>query len=212
VGDISARNFGLLIAYLIPGFITLWGLSFSSESVRTWLVGGAAGGPSVGSALYVLIASVACGMTASAFRWALIDSLHHRTGLTKPVLNEARLAETLEAFDYLVEHHYRYYQFYGNTLVATVVAYAAWRHSAAAAGVGVGTLEAGLLLVILVFAFGSRDALSKYYAGGSLLLGTVRKECSHDERQAPAQGPRTSSDDIVPDGSGQHDGEGGHGP
>lgn len=189
MGDISARNFGLLIAYLIPGFLTLWGLSYPSASIRLWLLGSSSGGPSVGSALYVLIASVACGMTASAFRWAIIDSAHRWTGLVKPRLDESHLAENLEAFDYLVENHYRYYQFYGNTIVASLVAYAAWRSSPASAGFGIGLVELGLCVLVTVFALGSRDALAQYYAGGALLLGTLGKEFPDDERQAPAPGP-----------------------
>jgi len=118
VGDLSGRNFGLVIAYVIPGFIVLWGLSHVSEPVRAWMVGAGTAGPSVGGALYVALASLGCGMTASLFRWLLVDTLHHRTGVTRPVLDETKLPERLAAFDYLVENHYRYYQFYGNSAVA----------------------------------------------------------------------------------------------
>lgn len=187
VGDLSARNFGLLIAYLIPGFAALWGLSYVSEPVRLWLQGVGSGGPSVGSALYVVLASVGCGMTASVFRWAIIDTLHHRTGLEKPVLDESKLPERLEAFDYIVEHHYRHYQFYGNTAISILVAYSAWRTSGAAAGHSVGMVEVSLAMVIFVFLLGSRDALGKYYARSVLLLGTVKKESPNDERKPPAQ-------------------------
>lgn len=186
MGDLSGRNFGLLIAYVLPGFLALWGLSYVSEPVRLWLQGVGTGGPSVGSALYVLLASIGCGMTASIVRWALIDTLHHQTGLTKPVLDESKLPDRLEAFDYIVENHYRYHQFAGNTAVAALVAYGCWR-SGAGSGQPVGAQEFFLAVVIAVFLLGSRDALSKYYARSVLLLGTVPKESRHDERQSPAQ-------------------------
>jgi len=189
VGDFSGRNFGLLIAYLIPGFVALWGLGYVSEPVRLWLQGAGSGGPSVGSALYVVLGSVGCGMTASVFRWALIDTFHHRTGLRKPVLDESNLAEKLQAFDYLVENHYRYYQFYGNTLVSGLVAYCSWRSVVSTSVHPVGLGDLFLAVTVAVFLMGSRDALSKYYAGGELLLGTVHKEPGHDERQAPPQEP-----------------------
>lgn len=205
MGDLSGRNFGLLIAYLIPGFVALWGLSYVSQPVHAWLQGAGASGPSVGSALYVVLASVGCGMTASVFRWVTIDTFHHRTGVVRPALDESRLADRLEAFDYLVENHYRYYQFYGNSAVALAAAYVSRRAGAASAG-PVGLQELVLALVILVFLLGSRDALSKYYAGSVLLLGTVPKEPPHDERQAPPQDLHPA--DQAADGRGADDGQG----
>lgn len=207
VGDLSGRNFGLLIAYLIPGFLVLLGLGTVSESVDLWLRGVGAGGPSVGSALYVLIGSVACGMTASVIRWAVLDTLHHRTGIAPPRLDESKLADRLEAFDYLVECHYRYYQFYGNTFIALLLASAAWS-SGPSGGISARGLAA-LLALSAVFVAGSRDALRKYYAGSSLLLGTLEQENSHDQRQAPRQA-RPDPDRQGLHGRRPDDGQGGH--
>lgn len=173
--DLTTRRFGLLIAYIVPGFVMLLGAGSLFEPLWGWLVGVGTGGPSFGAVLYVGLASVAAGMTASVLRWATLDAIHHSTGLHRPVLDESRLAERLDAYDYLVEQHYRYYQFYGNTLVAALAAYAMWRGSPHAAAAAFGWPEGGLILIVGVFAAGSRDALRKYYSGGVLLLGTVKK-------------------------------------
>ena len=45
MGELTARNFGLLIAYVLPGFVGLWGLGYLSEPVRTWLSGAGPAGP-----------------------------------------------------------------------------------------------------------------------------------------------------------------------
>lgn len=172
---INTRSFGLLIAYVIPGFVCLLGAGTAFEAVWVWLVGAGVSGPSVGGVLYVGVASVGAGMTASVIRWALLDTLHESTGLRRPKLNESRLTERLEAFNYLVEQHYRYYQFYGNSLVAVIAFYGLWRSSPHSASVLIGWPEGVLLLFIVVFAAGSRDALRKYYTGSMLLLGTLRK-------------------------------------
>ncbi len=37
MGTISTGNFGLIIAFVIPGFLCLWGLSLSSDELRRWL-------------------------------------------------------------------------------------------------------------------------------------------------------------------------------
>jgi hypothetical protein len=110
--DLSDKNFGLLIAYVVPGTIVLVGLAAFSPAVRSWLVNSSPAGPTVGGFLFVTLASVAAGMTASAVRWATVDRLHHRTGVLKPAWDDSNLPERLEAFEAIVEAHYRYYQFH----------------------------------------------------------------------------------------------------
>jgi hypothetical protein len=190
VEALSARNFGLLIAYVIPGFVILVGLSGPSEAARVWLVGAAMDGPNLGGFLYVTLASVALGMTASAVRWAVLDSIHTLTGLKRPQLDESKLEQYLSAFDYLVEKHFRYYQFYGNSVVALLSAYAAWRVGGGVSPLPYGVAEALLVFIVAVFTAGSRDALRNYFAGGEMLLGRIRKESEDDERQARTRGPK----------------------
>lgn len=186
MGDFSGRNFGLLIAYVIPGFLSLWGLSFGSGTVREWLRGAGAAGPSVGGAFFVLIACIACGMTANAVRWATVDQVHHLTGLPHPAWDDSRLQDNLEAFDYLVENHFRYYQFYAASIVSMLLAYGAWRLSGHKDPTG--GAEFAVSVLAGVFLACSRDALRKYYAGTSLLVGTVDKEHDHDERTPSPDG------------------------
>lgn len=169
MGDLSARNFGLLIAYWIPGFITLAGMATLSPTVAAWLAADL--GPSMGGFLYSTLGSLAAGMTVSAFRWAVIDTLHQYTGLPRPEWDDSKLAERLPALEYLVETHYRYYQFYGNSMVAVGFAHASWRISPFGGAVLWGWPEAGVIILGLVFLAGSRDTLRKYYRRATLLLG-----------------------------------------
>ena len=82
--EVSTSNFGLLIAFVLPGFTALWGAAYISPVLRSWLVGSGMTGPTVGGFLYVTLASVAAGLTVSTVRWAVIDTIHHWTGLTQP--------------------------------------------------------------------------------------------------------------------------------
>jgi len=109
VNDVTAGNFGLLVAYLLPGFVSLLGLAAYSETVRTWLTAGAATGPTVGGFLYLTLASITTGLLVSTVRWALLDSLHHATGVRRPEWDFGNLSKRLPAFELLVESHYRYY-------------------------------------------------------------------------------------------------------
>lgn len=181
MGELSVRNFGLLIAYLIPGFLALWGLSFVSPAVAEWLRGAGTTGPTVGGFLYVLLASVAAGMTVSAVRWAVVDRAHAMTGLHRPQLNFGNLPGKLDVFEQINEHHYRYYQFYSNSLIAVLFAYPIWRLH----GGGNVWTDLGFLFVEVVFAAGSRDALRNFYRRATQLLG--ESEVSDDERNGQAR-------------------------
>ncbi len=97
---------------LAPGFTTLWGLSEFSPTLRAWLDAAASAQPTVGGFLFVNAASVAIGVAVSAVRWAVVDSVHHATGIMPPELDFSKLPERLAGYTVLIEIHYGYYQFY----------------------------------------------------------------------------------------------------
>lgn len=169
--DQLQRSFGLVIAYVLPGFIVVAGLSWHWPALAVWLRAEPTLAPTMGQFLYVAMASLGAGLTTSALRWAVIDSLHHATGLPQPVIDFSRLQQRLSAFSLAVEHYYRYYQFYANSLVAVLIF--------AGCYVAAGKLVTWKLFVVglaleLVLLAASRDSLRRYYSRVSLLLGTFR--------------------------------------
>ena len=168
----SVNDFGLLIAYVLPGFVALWGGTYVAGPLRPWLLGEAGGGPTVGGFLSTTVAAVAAGLTASTIRWLVIDTLHHGTGVRPPDWDFALLGERVAAFGLVVDHYYRYYQWYGNTLVALAWVLAARRWSVGLAPVGATDL--GILALMAVLYLGSRDALRRYYTRGGQLLRSAR--------------------------------------
>lgn len=179
MSELSSRNFGMFIAYVLPGFTALWGVGRVVPGVDAWLNGPVGGSPSVGGVLYATLASVAAGMTVSVIRWAVIDTLHRMTGLRRPRWNDAQLPDRLAAFEALVENHYRYYQFYSNTLIAAGFAYAAWRWTGEFRG---GWTDAVFLAIEGIYFAGSRDALRRYYTRSAALLGERERKVDHDQR------------------------------
>jgi hypothetical protein len=159
LSKVENQSFGLLIAYIVPGFIALSGLSPYSKAIKAWLGAGAAG-PTAGGFLFATVGSVAAGLLASTVRWLVLDRVHAWMGLSAPELDFSRLQANIDAFQAVVEYHYRYYQAYGNAMVSLlVVAICRWPYP----GVGIVRgliLEAALLSLCF---FASRDALSKYY-------------------------------------------------
>lgn len=168
--ELSPFNFGLIIAYVVPGFVTLWGLSYHSETVRDWLAVAPATAPTVGGLLYSTLASIACGMIVSAVRWAIIDTIHHCTGVRLPRWDFSLLPERLDAYRTLIELHYVHYQFDANTLVALSFAYVAWRSAVGGWAYQWGAVDIGFVVVCVFLFLGSRDALRKYYRRAGELL------------------------------------------
>jgi hypothetical protein len=158
--------------------MALVGVGAFSSIVRGWLTNASPAGPSIGGFLFVTLASVAAGMTASAVRWVIIDRLHHWTGVVKPAWDDSKLPERLQAFEAIVEAHYRYYQFHANSLVALLISYAALRPSLSGFSVWP---DVGVCLLSTVFFAVSRDNLRRYYSRTAVLLGTLTKESHHEQ-------------------------------
>ncbi|MEQ1829928.1 MAG: hypothetical protein ABL921_28455 [Pirellula sp.] len=162
------KNFGLLIAFVLPGFIYLLGTIAIDN-------GGSIDWPhqvkslnDLGGLLFFILAATAIGMVLSAIRWIVLDNVHHATGLTAPALDYRNLEIKQASFMLVVENNYRYYLFYGNTLMAMVLI-----------GLSGFTNETGLsrltlirlLAICLVLFFASRDSLSRFYSRSRLIMG-----------------------------------------
>ncbi|MCA9036916.1 MAG: hypothetical protein KDA91_17395 [Planctomycetaceae bacterium] len=157
--DVTTSNFGLLIAFVLPGFVLLWGIAPYSQTVTNWLAHANSDAPTVGGFLYATLASVGLGQLVSTLRWLLIDSLHHRTGITPPKVGFASLKDAVGAFDRLIEIHYRYYQWHANALIAATMAAVLYWFAR-----GLRFREVLLLIAVDALLYvGSRDTLTKYY-------------------------------------------------
>ncbi|NLE57768.1 MAG: hypothetical protein GX616_05360 [Planctomycetes bacterium] len=172
MSTLSNQNFGLVIAYLLPGFVSLWGVSYFSPTVESWINAPQQGSPSVAGFMYVTLASLAAGVTVSAVRWAIVDHLHHATDIVPPAWKFANLEGKLQGYLALIENHYRYYQFYSNMLVAAGFSFAARVVSGGLRpSLSPWATIAFLALELVLFA-GSRDTLRKYYSRTQQLLSS----------------------------------------
>jgi hypothetical protein len=163
--EITDKNFGVIIAFLIPGFMLLWGLSFSSKEVATWISSSGAGSaPTIGGFLYSTLASLALGLLVSAIRWLLVDHfLYWITRVRRPTIDFSKLKQkdAFLAFEGVVENHYRYYQYYSNTLVAVVASFLAYL--ASASEWPSEWVIIGLIALCVALLLASRDCLTKYH-------------------------------------------------
>ena len=174
VQSVSNANFGPLIAYLVPGATVLAGLSQFLPLIQSWFASGTAPTPTLGGFLYLTVAAIAVGMTVSAVRWALLDTLHAHTKLPMPQMDFSRLGYNVEAYSLLIDIHYRHYLFYGNMFVATAIAYACYRLQLGGAW-PVSWPDGCFAFLEIVFFLTSRDTLRKYYTRGQQLLGASNR-------------------------------------
>lgn len=201
MADLTSKNFGLMIAYVIPGLIVLWGISFFSPELRELLLAVSPDSPTIGGFLYITLAAVAAGVTVSAVRWALLDTLHHLTGLPAPAWDFSELPQKLPAFEAVAEDHYRYYQFYANSCVATALTYLCWRWSPEIAVDFPSRIDVAIVFLEIIFLAGSRDTLNKYYCRVAQLLGSSSPHSQeppmtngkHPTKPTPANPPKTES-------------------
>lgn len=175
--DTSSRQFGLIIAYLLPGFLALAGIAPLFPTVADWLRPANQGNFGIGPTVYALLMAAAAGMVISCVRWLLLDHIHNWTGVRRLPRNDSRLADVLGGYDFLIQIHYKYHEFAGNMLVALLFAYGLNRSLHTLPALGIGT-DLGVAFLSLVLFVASRDALAKFYHKAGQLLGPVAKKAS----------------------------------
>lgn len=167
--SVNRDTFGPLIAYLVPGATALFGFSQFSPTLRTWFAVTPADAPTIGGFLYLTVASLATGMTVSAIRWAVVDTLHSLTGLPLPPLDFSRLGKNVAAYGLLIEIHYVHYQFFANEAVSMAIAFICYRVKLGGL-LPLGWIDAAFVIVEAVLIATSRDTLNKYYTRSRQLL------------------------------------------
>lgn len=153
-------NFGLLIAYVVPGFLGLYAISGYAPPIAD-LLGGPSHIPAGGALFPLLVLSLASGMVINSIAWGLVRPLIEFTGVRRPKLDYSKLRqETMEVYKETIEQAFRHYQSYSNLLVAqTVLGIDYAIHSQNATWL---TITATSSVILLLFV-AARDSLRRSY-------------------------------------------------
>jgi hypothetical protein len=133
-------DFGLLIAYFVPGIITLLGLGYIFDGVSNLMKKYRSGEATAGFLLIVSSIAIVVGMAVSVVRASTIDQsfswdltlmsqgYYRSMNLQQADPDYAQLTEAgkLNAFREAEENDKRPYQFYGNILLAIIILVAGW--------------------------------------------------------------------------------------
>ena len=127
VQDQLGKSFGLVIGFLIPGMIGLYGASLHVQMFQDWF-GIAANAPTatVGGFLFVVVASVGMGVFISSLRWLVLEKWIWRHAPSDHDASRRRETQTELVYQNLVWQYYQFYLFSANTMFALVLLYAAW--------------------------------------------------------------------------------------
>tara|TARA_R110002049_G_C9174280_1_gene562384 strand:+ start:2216 stop:2827 length:612 start_codon:yes stop_codon:yes gene_type:complete len=176
---VDDRSFGIVIAFVIPGWIALLGLAPFVPLFDQWLSGPLDESPTVGGFLYSLLASIALGIFASTLRWLAVDSLIAVFQPTKRAPDFGKLRDAHDAMRVIIEGQYRFYQFYGNGFIAILaVACARWFHHS------FDWSEFALFALIgIILLLGARDTKHKYDVRLAQLLPTTIEDQKVNQRR-----------------------------
>ena len=152
-------DFSLLIAYILPGSLGVVTLSFYSERVQR-LLSGEQGSPTATALIPLSILALGLGILVNAITWAAVRPLIEVTGAKRVAIQRRPSGERLEAYRFIIEHRFRYYQCYANVLTALVIFGASYLHQRGSAGLWVASV---ILLIVIVLFLAARDSLKQTY-------------------------------------------------
>jgi len=171
--DLTSTSFGYIIAFLLPGILGLYALTFWSPQIGALFQpifnGDAAIGP---SAIFLLLA-LGMGVSVSAVRFVIFEKGVCRKHQLSPKMFEVLAAENkLASFKAAVDEHYRYHQFYGGCVISFPILFVGWWQMHGwefTTRLVIGGV--GFIIVGLLFAYSASDCFKKYVRRANLIVG-----------------------------------------
>lgn len=172
VKDLTSTSFGYIIAFLLPGLLGLYALTYWSVPVRTMLAPALKAEANVGPSVILLLIALGVGLCASALRFFLFEKfLCRKHRFPTDMFSKLRAEKRLESFKAVVDEHYRYHQFYGGCAVAVLILYAGWLRTA------VQHIDSRFLFVSIAFGLfewltivTAKDAFIRYVERGTIIV------------------------------------------
>jgi hypothetical protein len=152
VKDVTSTSFGLFIAFLLPGLVGLFAVSFWFPIMRSLFTTFLTAESNVGLFFLVILASVVIGLEVTVIRWVLFEELLCRPSRLRPEDFANLDSESkLTAFRACVDEHYRYHQFWGGMTIVIPILYAGWLHHLLGGLTGSTTFFSMVMLIGLEF-------------------------------------------------------------
>lgn len=125
--DVTSTSFGLVIAFLLPGFVGLYSLTFWSANVQEMFHTFLTAQSNLGLFLLVVLVALVIGLLVTPLRWLLFERFLCKSYfLTPDDFAELGTEAKLVAFRAATDELYRYHQFWGGTAIAMLPLYVGW--------------------------------------------------------------------------------------
>ncbi len=194
----SSVDFGVLIAFVAPGFVAFSALAQVSALAHSWIDSAGEKQQDFGVFLFVFLASLALGLAVSGLRALAVDRAFFSEAralgwlrIDEPVVDWSKVASdtTLATLITLRDNFYRYFQFYANMAVA-LLAWLLVRIGVRWEGGSLATWRERILLAltfagVVVLLASAHDSLARYAA--SLGSKGLLLETNHDEQRLSRQ-------------------------
>ena len=184
--DLFSKSFDHLIAFVLPGLVALWGLSyFDPSGLGEWFARAPASDTSLGAFLFLVLAALALGLFISGLRWLIFEKLL-KLFPAPPLLDDAKRKDAgiLQALADARHSHYYFHLFYANNLCALPFTYVGWLYAERAVWYIHLLVLCGLVAVELVLFFCARQSIDRYKTKAEGILGVINGGRSgNDERR-----------------------------
>ncbi len=128
VKDLTSTSWGYLIAFLLPGVLGIYALSFWFPELGVMLQPIKKADATVGPSVVLLLIAVGVGLCLSAARYFVLQKRLYKKKSLSDAFNKTLTPEKLAVLRAYAEEHYRYHQFYGGCFIAVLILYTGWLH------------------------------------------------------------------------------------
>jgi hypothetical protein len=150
VKDVTTTSFGLLIAYLLPGLVGLYGGRYWLDEVDRLFMTLGTKEASFGLFLLVALAGLTIGMLVTPVKWVVYEVLLFRGRRIQPsALKTLGESGKHDAFRAVIDEQYRYHQCWGNMSLVLILLSLGWFHTEWS-GLSFGGKLAAILLSVLI--------------------------------------------------------------
>jgi hypothetical protein len=116
--DVTSTSFGLVIAFLLPGLLALYALTYFSDTARATFFAFQGTTSDLGLFLLTILAGLGMGLEVTAVRWVVFEEFRRKKSkLDSDLFSQLSDDKKLTAFRAAVDEHYRYHQFWGGIFV-----------------------------------------------------------------------------------------------
>ena len=172
--DLTSTSFGYIIAFLLPGLLGLYALTYWFSPAGQIISPVLKADTTVGPSVILLLIALAVGLCVSALRFFLFEKLLCRNHKFPPDMFSKLAAEgRLASFKSVVDEHYRYHQFYGGCAVAILILYTGWlRHAIDDIDLRFVLVSVAFGLFELLLIVTGKDAFVRYVQRGTIIVNS----------------------------------------